>query len=127
MNTVKTILIVDDEEDLRSVTAEALKIDGFNVLTAADGETGLAEALRTKPDLILLDVVMPVLGGLEMLKKLREDAWGKNANVIILSAHDDIKSVGGAYDYQISNYIIKADSSLSEIVAKVHEVLKSTI
>jgi len=125
MNSAKTILIVDDEEDLRSVTAEALKRDGFNVVTAIDGEVGLSEALKYKPDLILLDVVMPVMDGLEMLKKLREDSWGKSANVIILSAHDDIKSVGNAYDNEISNYIIKADSSLGEIVAKVHEVLKT--
>ena len=74
--------VVEDDEPLLSVLSERFREEGYNVINAITGEEGLKLALKNKPDLILLDIVMPKMDGIAMLKKLRKDPWGKNANVI---------------------------------------------
>ena len=71
-----TILIIEDEPPLRKALVHRLGMEDFTVLEAADGEIGLEMALQHKPDLILLDVVMPNMDGLTAIKKLRQDPWG---------------------------------------------------
>ena len=92
--TSKTILIVEDDTELREALKNALTYEKFSVLTADNGETGLGVALNKHPDLILLDVIMPRMDGLETLKRLREDAWGKKAPVIIMTVLDDLEKIG---------------------------------
>lgn len=115
----KNILIIEDETDIREAMAEAVQDAGFNVTTAANGAIGLSMALEQKPDLILLDIIMPVMDGHETLKKLREDEWGRNAKVIVLTAMDDVINIASAHEGAIADYIIKAHSSLDDIVKKV--------
>ncbi len=115
----KNILIIEDETDIREAMAEAVQDAGFNVTTAANGAIGLSMALEQKPDLILLDIIMPVMDGHEALKKLREDEWGRNAKVIVLTAMDDVINIASAHEGAIADYIIKAHSSLDDIVKKV--------
>lgn len=115
----KKVLVVEDEIDIREAMAEAIAEAGFEVSTAENGAVGLEKALAEKPDLILLDLIMPIMDGHQTLKKIREDAWGRNAKVIILTAMDDVTNVASAYEDSISDYIIKAHSSLDEIVKKV--------
>lgn len=115
----KNILIIEDEVDIREAMAEAVQDAGFNVTTAANGAIGLSMALEQKPDLILLDIIMPVMDGHETLKKLREDEWGRNAKVIVLTAMDDVINIASAHEGSITDYIIKAHSSLDDIVKKV--------
>ena len=119
----KRILVVEDEPDIREAMAEALTDAGFQVSTAANGEIGLSLAISERPDLILLDIVMPVLDGHGMLKKLRTDPWGKNAKVIMLTSMDDIQNIAHAHEVSITDYIIKAHSSLEEITNKVKMIL----
>jgi len=115
----KKVLVVEDEIDIREAMAEAISDAGFEVETAENGAVGLKKALELKPDLILLDLIMPIMDGHQTLKKLREDAWGRNVKVIVLTAMDDVTNVATAYEDSISDYIIKAHSSLDEIVKKV--------
>lgn len=115
----KHILVVEDEQDIREAMAEAIENAGFTVSTASNGAAGLEKAVEEKPDLILLDIVMPIMGGHDMLKKLRQDPWGKTVKVIILTSMDDVQNIGIAHEEAINDYIIKAHSSLEEIVAKV--------
>jgi len=115
----KKVLIVEDEIDIREAMAEAISDAGFLVSTAENGLIGLEKALAEKPDLILLDLIMPIMDGHQALKKIREDIWGRNAKVIVLTAMDDVTNVATAYEDSISDYIIKAHSSLDEIVKKV--------
>lgn len=115
----KNILIIEDEVDIREAMAEAVQDAGFNVTTAANGAIGLSLALEQKPDLILLDIIMPIMDGHETLKKLREDEWGRNAKVIVLTAMDDVINIASAHEGSITDYIIKAHSSLDDIVKKV--------
>lgn len=122
----KKILIVEAIEDdvlLRNALNDKLSLEGFGVIEAKDGEEGLVVALRDHPDLILLDIIMPKLDGMAMLKKLREDEWGKSARVIILTNLDDVSKVAEAMGNEVFEYYIKSDTSIESIVAKVKEKL----
>ena len=119
----KSILVVEDEIDMREAIETALKNADFHVLTAENGEEGLALALEHEPDLILLDLLMPVMGGQEVLKKLREHPYGERAKVIVLTAMDDIANVGAAYEANISGYITKSETSLHDLVSQVQATL----
>ncbi len=119
----KRILIVEDEPDIREAMAEAIADAGFAVKTAENGQVGLATALEYFPDLILLDIKMPIMTGQEMLEKLRQDSWGKDVKVVMLTAMDDPRSIVTAHAGNISDYIIKAHHSLDEILNKVREAL----
>ena len=117
----KQILIVEDEPDLREAMVEVLTEAGFNVSAAGNGAEGLQTAIAEKPDLILMDLMMPIMDGHEMLKRLRQDPWGRNAHVVVLSAMDDVNNIGHAHEGKLEDYIIKAHTSLDELVNKVRE------
>ncbi|MCA9357977.1 response regulator [Candidatus Kaiserbacteria bacterium] len=115
----KHILVVEDETDIREAMAEAVADAGFIVSTATNGDEGFKKALAEKPDLILLDIVMPIMDGHTMLEKLRNDPWGKDVKVIMLTSMDDVKNIAEAHTGTITDYLIKAHSSLDDILQKV--------
>ena len=122
----KKTLLVEHEESMLDVISDYLENQEFTTLTARDGEEGLGIALKEHPDLILLDILMPKMDGMIMLKKLRLDEWGKKAPVIILtnvspSANSVINSV---LQNEPAYYLVKSDVELEGIVDKVKEVLK---
>lgn len=119
----KKILIIEDEPDIREAIAEAMTDAGCQVLTAENGQVGLATALQEHPDLILLDVRMPVMDGQETLKRLRQDSWGRDVKVVMLTAMDDTHNIATAYEGDIIDYIIKGHNSLDEMVKKIREDL----
>lgn len=119
----KRILIVEDEADIREAMADALTQQGYEVLQAENGQIGFDMALAEKPDLILLDIVMPIMGGHETLRRLRLDPWGQNAAVVIMSAMDDAPNVALAHQTGITEYLIKSNASLDELAKKVREVI----
>jgi len=122
---MKKILIVEDEQDLREALTDKLTREGFEVLGAKNGEEGLKVALAARPDLILLDIVMPVMDGMTMMKKLREEnEWGKNVSVILLtnlSATDQI--IRGIVEDEPAYYLVKSDWKIEDVVKKVRERL----
>ena len=114
------IEVVEDDAPLLSVLSERFKGEGYSVVTAMTGEEGLALALKNKPDLILLDIVMPKMDGITMFKKLRQDPWGKKANVILLTnLSADDKITKAVTELEPSYYLIKTDWKLDDIVEKV--------
>jgi len=121
MTTQKTILIIDDEKELREVLEEKLKREGFKTHTARDGQEGLMVALKEKPDLILLDVVMPKIDGISMLQELRKDEWGKTVQVIFLTVVEDPRTLARAVELGGYEYFVKTDWDIDEIVKKVKE------
>ena len=121
----KKILIVEDEADIRNAIAEAITEAGFEVFIATNGAEGLEQAIANQPDLILLDLKMPVMDGQEALKRLRQDPWGRNAKVIALTSMDDAQSVAMAHTGDIEDYIIKVHNSLDDILRKVREAVYS--
>ena len=123
MENKKKILIVEDEESLAG--ALTLKLDdNFEVLAAKNGEDGLAVALKAHPDLILLDIVMPKMDGIEMLKKLRADEWGKKVEVIVLTILRDNEKVAEVLDNEAFEYLVKTDTKLEDVVTKIKTKLK---
>ena len=122
--TKKKILIVDDEAPSSKLLKDKFESTGFEVLTAKNGEEGLMKAVTQKPDLILLDIVMPRLDGMTMLKKLREDEWGKGVEVILLTNLSDNDKVRQALKNNVYDYLIKSNWKLEDLVIKVKEKLE---
>jgi len=120
----KTILIVEDEESVLIALKDKLILEGFTVIEAKNGEEGLSSALSQHPDLILLDIVLPKMDGMSVLKKLREDSWGKSALVIVLTNLSDTEKVSEALKNQAMTYLIKSDWDLDEVIGKIKEKLK---
>jgi DNA-binding response OmpR family regulator len=121
----KTILIVEDEPSLRQALRDILSRKGFACLEANDGVAGLSAALEHTPDLIMLDLLMPKMDGMEMLKQLRADAWGKQARVLILTnlSADSSERVRDVVETTPDFYLIKSDWSINDIVKKTEEML----
>ena len=119
-----TILIVDDDQSLRHALADTFRRANFTVSEAADGETGLRQALAEHPDMILLDLIMPIMDGLTMVKQLRLDPWGRDAQVIILTNLSDVESVAEAYEQKTYDFLVKTNWTMAAVVQKVKERLR---
>ncbi|MHB9019568.1 MAG: response regulator [Minisyncoccota bacterium] len=119
------IEVVEDDRPLLSVLSERFNAEGFKVITATTGEEGFDLAIKNKPDLILLDIVMPKMDGLSMLKKLREDSWGKKARVILLTnLSADEKITKAVTELEPEYYLIKTDWKMDDIVERVKSSLE---
>lgn len=121
--TKKTVLVIEDEKILNDILSDKFNDSGFKAISALDAETGLKLALRNRPDLILLDILLPKMDGLSMLRKLRQNSWGKDIPVIILSNLSDQKRVSEAMEVGVYDFLIKSNVKLSEVVEEVREVL----
>ncbi len=120
---MKKILIVEDESSLRKAISEKFIKEGFEVFAASDGEEGLKIALEHKPDMVLLDIVMPNKDGLWMVKELRSDQWGAKAKVMILTNLTDREKLADFIEENVYDYLIKSDWKLEDVVKKVKEEL----
>ena len=127
MENKKTILVVEDEISLLNALRDKLARENFAVLEAKNGEEGLEVALREHPDLILLDIVMPKMDGVTMLRKLRnENEWGKSVPVIILTnltSADETRN-RDITELEPSYYLVKTDWKIEDVVTKVRERLE---
>ena len=123
-NSNKKVLVVEDDRILRRVVVDNLKADGFIAIEAEDGLAGLQLALSEHPDLMLVDVVMPKMDGISLLEKLREDAWGKTAQVIMLTNLSDTDKIAFAEKKGVSDYLVKADWDITSIIDKVKDKLR---
>lgn len=122
----KSILIVDDDALVRQLYAVKLQKAGFAVREAGDGDSGLAEAFSSKPDLIVLDILMPRMNGYEVLKKLRASGeWGAQVPVIVLTndeldkneEFDAVETATPAY------FLMKTNTTPSDVIAKIEDLL----
>ena len=119
----KKILVVEDEISLLKAIEEKFIHEGFEVLKARNGEEGLRMAIETKPDIILLDIIMPKMDGITMIKELRKDAWGKNAKIILLTNLSSPEAVTEAIQHNVYDYLVKTNWKLEAIVLKVKTML----
>lgn len=120
-----TVLIVEDEPNLIDVLRDEFVAAGFNVIEAHNGITALETALQKKPDIMLLDIVMPMLDGIAVLKKLRTDSWGATVPILMLSNLCDSRTVMESIQNGATDYLIKTDWKMEDVIAKVRNVLKS--
>ncbi len=122
-DTFKSILLVDDDMTLREMYTERLKTEGFQVVTAKDGEEALQIATESHPNVILLDIMMPKINGLDVLKKLKEQSETKDIPVIVLTAliqdRERMESVTRGAD----DYIVKSETMPGEVIQKVRALI----
>jgi CheY-like chemotaxis protein len=123
MTDRKRILLVEDDRFLRKAAAARLRADGFDVVTAADGEEALERARADAPALILLDLIMPKVQGFEVLRQLKEDPATAGIPVIILSNLGQERDVARACEGGAVGYVIKANLSLQDLTRRVQETL----
>ena len=118
---MERILIIEDETPMRTALADLLAGEGYRALTAADGERGLERALADKPDLILLDVMMPKLDGFQVCAELRRLAI--TAPVLMLTAKGQIEDRVNGLDAGADDYLVKPFST-DELLARVRALLR---
>lgn len=124
---MSTVLLVDDDAALRDMYQIELQSEGFTVLVAQDGEKGLQMALKEHPDVILLDIAMPKMDGMAMMKSVRQDAWGKHVPIILLTNLDTTNDfLKGVLESRAAYYLMKDAVTPEEVTQKIHEILKDT-
>lgn len=120
----KKILIIEDEIAFQKLMGDQLKRDGYEVLSAEDGQAGLDAAKSKHPDLILLDLKLPVMDGLTVLGELRNDDWGKTAHVIVLTNLEPDKEIlAKVLTNKPDLYLVKSNIQLSELREKILNIL----
>ncbi len=117
------VLLVEDDTAIRNMLEEKFSKDNFIVLVAGNGEEGLKISVKERPDIIVLDVIMPKMNGLEMLSSLRKYSWGKTVPVLLLSNDDDPVHIRETLMNNASDYLIKSDWSIEDIIKRVHIIL----
>lgn len=124
MEEQRRILIADDEKMLLDALVEKFEHEGFVTYSASDGKEALQLALDHHPDILLLDIIMPEMDGMKVLEKIREDEWGKNVPVIMLTnlGPDDEVTDQVTRD-EPAYYLVKANTEIDEIVEKVNQLL----
>lgn len=120
---MRKILVIDDEKDFGFFVEQNLELTGaYNVILASSAKEGIKAAIRQKPDLILLDVVMPEMSGFEVLKTLKETRATTSIPVIMLTAVDTDEAKETALSFYNEDYIVKP-VAISELKAKIDAVL----
>ncbi len=120
------ILVIDDDPDVRSVVDITLRLAGFDVATAPDGETGLEEALKQRPDLILLDLMMPRMDGYEVCRRLRADGRLSHIPVIMLTAKAQLTDKIAGLEHGADDYVTKPFDT-EELAARVQATLRRAL
>jgi len=120
----KNILIIEDDRFLRDLIVHKVTKEGFNVSVAVDGEEGIKKIKEEKPDLVLLDLILPSMDGFEVLSKIREDASLNSLPVIILSNLGQREDVEKGMKLGAVDYLIKAHFTPGEIIYKIRTHLK---
>lgn len=116
-------MVVEDDASLREIYSIRITADGYDVVSAGDGEEALAVAVREKPDLILSDVMMPKISGFDMLDILRSTPETANIKVIMMTAlsSDDQRARGERLG--ANRYLVKSQVGIEDVVNAIHEVL----
>lgn len=118
------ILIVEDDPVLQKTLQEFLVGEGFEVFSAGDGDEGVRTAIKEKPDLVLLDIILPKKNGYEVIKEIKANENTKKIPIVLLTNLGGIHDVEKALDLGATTYLIKSDYKLEEIVKKVKEILE---
>jgi DNA-binding response OmpR family regulator len=122
---MKKILFVEDEFNLQKSVGEFLKEKGYEVVHALDGEMGLKLANEDKPDLMLLDIILPKMNGFEVLKKLKREEKTKDIPVIVLTNLENPQDIEKSLTLGAKTYLVKSDYELEDISEKIEQTIGS--
>ncbi len=120
---MEKILFIEDEQALQKTIGDRLSQEGYEVISALDGEIGLNLAGIKNPDLILLDLILPKVQGLEVLKKLKESNKTKEIPVVVLTNLEEMEKVDKALELGATAYLVKTNYSLEEVVEKIKNLI----
>lgn len=123
MTTGLKAVVVEDDHDLQYLYRLKLEREGFEVETAENGVEGLELVEKFKPDVILLDLMMPIMSGAEMLAIMRAQIWGGDARVIILTNISRDEAPQALRFLHVDRYVVKAHHTPAQVINIVHEVL----
>ena len=118
------VLLIEDEESLRNLYTRILRNKNYDVEAAADGEAALSLLKRSRPDVIVLDIVMPNYNGVEILKILKNDGELKSIPVVMLTALSEMRRITECLDMGAIGYITK-DSTVEEILQRLNFLIES--
>ena len=118
------ILIVDDEPNIVQTLKTRLEANDYEVITAGDGSEGLKVALEERPDVVLLDIIMPVMGGHEMLETFRKESGRRYSAIIMLTAKYQIEDIERANACGIDDYIVKP-FDMSKLLEKIELIVEN--
>jgi DNA-binding response OmpR family regulator len=121
---MKKILFIEDERALQQTFQDFLKKEGYEVFSAFGGQEGLETAFSKKPDLILLDLILPQKNGFEVLEELKKKEETKDIPVIILTHLEEMQDVQKAIELGAKSYLVKANYSLKEVAEKIKKALE---
>ncbi len=119
----KKILFIEDEPNLQNTMEKILIQEGFEILGALDGEKGLELIKKEKPDLVLLDLILPKKDGFEVLKEMKENEELKDIPVIVLTNLEGMGDVEKALNLGATTYLIKANYELGDVVKRIKQIL----
>lgn len=120
MKNAKKILIVEDEEAMLEALANKFEKKGYSVLRAKDGEEGYKTAMDEKPDLLILDIIMPKVNGMDLMQKIREDNnWGSDVPIVMLTNINDPENVSKAANLRVYDFLVKTDWRLDDVVSLI--------
>ena len=119
----KKILVVDDDPHIVKLVESRLKANRYDVITAKNGIESLEKANKEKPDLIILDILMPEMDGYQTLRELKESAETKSIPVIMFTAKGQSEDVEKSYELGASDYIVKPFTPVT-LLEKIHKALK---
>ncbi|KKU52652.1 MAG: hypothetical protein A3H69_00440 [Candidatus Sungbacteria bacterium RIFCSPLOWO2_02_FULL_47_9] len=117
------ILIIEDDASLRKKLVSEFTVGGNITLEAGDGETGLAIALKEHPEAIVVDFVLPKMHGINVIKRIRADAWGQNACIAMLSNLSDPEIIQEAEKSGVSVFLTKKDTTPEEVAENVRSMI----
>ena len=118
------ILLVEDDKSLREIYNVRLGAEGYDIVSAGDGEEALALAIKERPDLIVSDVMMPKISGFDMLDILRSTTETKNVKVIMMTALSNEEQRRRGLALGADRYLVKSQVGIEDVVRTVHEVLE---
>ena len=118
------IVIVEDDKFLRELITQKVLKEGYQVAEATDGEEGVTKIKEEKPDLVLLDLILPGIDGFEVLRQIKENAETSNIPVIILSNLGQKDDVERGMKLGAADYLVKAHFTPGEILSKIKSILK---
>ena len=118
------ILVVEDDSALREALQTTLQAEGFEVSAEGNGEAGLKSVSAKKPDLILLDIVMPKMDGITMMTRLQDKPATKNIPIIFLTNLSDVETISKVVRQGVFDYLVKTEWDINELVELVKKRLK---
>ena len=120
----RTVLIVEDSPDLAETLQDILNMHGYEAIIALTGKDGIALALEHHPDLIMLDIRLPDISGYTVFQKIREDSWGVDAKIMILTASESIENISKNVNLPVEHILFKPNSSVVSLVQRIEALLR---